>query len=358
MSPIPDSGRDTLAFARASYRALGLYDPLREPCEVDLSDNTNLFGVPPSAGRALAELAGPAVTRYPAVYARELKRALADYAGVAPEAVVTGCGSDDVLDSAIRAFSEPGDTIAFADPTFAMLPVFARMNGLVARTVPFRADGDVDADALLATGARVTYLCSPNNPTGAACSAATIARVVDGAAGVVIVDEAYIEFAAPHASLAALAPRRANLLVARTLSKAFGLAGLRVGYAVGAPPLVADVEKSRGPYKVSGPAERAAIAALESDRAWVGAHVAEVVANRARFATALRDAGRTVAPSDANFVLVRVADAAAAAAAMRARGVAVRPFPGLTGVGDAVRITIGPWPMMERALAALTEADQ
>jgi len=356
MSPIPDARRDTLAFARASYRALGLYDPLREPCEVDLSDNTNLFGVPPAAGRALADLAGAAVTRYPAVYARELKRALADYAGVTQDAVVTGCGSDDVLDSAIRAFSEPRDTIAFPDPTFAMLPVFAHMNGLEARTVPLLPSGDLDADALLATQARIVYLCSPNNPTGGAVSPEAIAHVVDRATGVVIVDEAYIEFAAPLASLAASSSRRANLLVARTLSKAFGLAGLRVGYAVGAPALVADVEKSRGPYKVSGPAERAAIAALESDRAWVAHRVAEVVANRGRFAAALAQAGRVVAPSHANFVLVRVADAAATAAAMRARGVAVRPFPGLRGIGEAVRITIGPWPMMERALVALAEA--
>jgi histidinol-phosphate/aromatic aminotransferase/cobyric acid decarboxylase-like protein len=298
------------------------------------------------------------VTRYPAVYARELKRALADYAGVAPEAIVTGCGSDDVLDSAIRAFSEPGDTIAFADPTFAMLPVFARMNGLDARTVPFRADGDVDADALLATGARIIYLCSPNNPTGAACSAATIARIVDGAAGVVIVDEAYIEFAAPHASLAALAPGRANLLVARTLSKAFGLAGLRVGYAVGAPALVADVEKSRGPYKVSGPGR------ARRDR---GARVRSRMGRRARRRgrgepRPLRERPARRRPhrrtERRELRARRVADAAAAAAAMRARGVAVRPFPGLSGIGDAVRITIGPWPMMERALAALAEADR
>src|SRR5215217_2240450 len=112
---ISETSRSALDVAREAYRAISLYAPNREPCAVDLSDNTNLWGIPPEAERAVREAAVAAVTRYPALYAAELKRALAAYAGVAPEHVVTGCGSDDVLDSAMRAFGEPGDVVAYPD---------------------------------------------------------------------------------------------------------------------------------------------------------------------------------------------------------------------------------------------------
>jgi histidinol-phosphate aminotransferase len=298
------------------------------------------------------------LSRYPTLYGDELKPRLARYAGVAPDEIVTGCGSDDVIDSAMRAFAEPGDRVAFAAPTFSMIPTFARLNGLVPVAVPFRADHDVDADALLATDARVVYLCSPNNPTGTLASADAVRRVVEGARGLVILDEAYAEFA--DESHAARAPSWGNVLVARTLSKAFGLAGLRVGYGVGAAALVREVEKVRGPYKVSAVAERAACAVLDEDLEWVREHAALARANRARLAEALRGLGLEPLPSAANFLLVPSPRAAALADGLRARGVAVRLMRALPTYGDALRVGVGPWPMMERlrgALAALIETE-
>ncbi|HEY2954983.1 MAG TPA: histidinol-phosphate transaminase [Candidatus Eisenbacteria bacterium] len=345
---------EALTLARSLYREIPLYAPDRTPCATDLSDNTNRFGVPPAALRALRGAEEEAVARYPRPFADALKAALAGYAGVEPGEIATGCGSDDVIDSAIRAFSEPGDALAYPDPTFAMVPIFARMNGLDPVPVPLAADLDIDPDALLATGARILYLCSPNNPTGRAASRHAVERVVRESSGLVILDEAYAEYAG--ANWIAAAPERERLIVTRTLSKAFGLAGLRIGYAAGAAPLVRELEKSRGPFKVGTLAERAAVAALTEDLGWVGARVDEARAIRARFAAALAGRGIRALPSDANFVLVPVPDAARVAAAMRAGGVAVRPFPGLARIGDAVRITVGPWPLMERALARLTEA--
>src|SRR5215208_1390820 len=261
---ISDTSRSALDVAREAYRAISLYAPNREPCAVDLSDNTNLWGVPPAAERAVREAALASFTRYPSLYAPALKGAMAAYLGVEPGMIVTGCGSDDVLDSAIRAFAEPGERVAVPEP---FTPTF-----------------DLDADAMLATGARVIYLCSPNNPTGNAMSRAAIERVVERAPGVVILDEAYAEFAG--ANCLELLARSERLLVVRTMSKAFGLAGLRVGYAAGAPALVAEVEKSRGPYKVHALAERAAAAALEDAESmrWVADRIADVRANRARLA--------------------------------------------------------------------------
>ena len=354
ISRLSERRTDELDLARAAYREISLYAPDRSPCPVDLSDNTNLFGVPPSALEALRGAAESVVTRYPALYAADLKGALADYAGVDPSQVVTGCGSDDVLDSAIRAVAEPGEAVASPDPSFAMIPIFARMNGLRHIAVPLRPDRDIDADALLATCARVIYICSPNNPTGTLASESAIRRVIDRAPGLVILDEAYAEFAG--VGRLGVAPDHPRLLVVRTLSKAFGLAGLRIGYAVGARALVAEVEKSRGPYKVNALAERAAVAALTRDREWVAGRIDEVIANRDRFSAELRAIGLEPLPSVANFVLVPVADANAIGLAMRHSGVAVRPMSKLPAIGDALRISIGPWPMMEAALDRLREA--
>jgi histidinol-phosphate aminotransferase len=339
------------------FEGMEAYDPRREPCAVDLSDNTNLWGAPPAAARALRDFAESEITRYPAVYAGRLKEALAEYAGVRREEIVTGCGSDDVLDSALRALAESGESVALAEPTFAMASIFAKMNGLDVRCVRLTGSFGLDADALLATGARIIYICSPNNPTGNAFARESIDRVIRAAPGVVILDEAYAEFMGE--GFLRSAPSYDNLLVVRTLSKAFGLAGARVGYAAGSEALVSAVEKSRGPYKVSASAERAALAALRDDRDWIAGRIDEVRANRDRFVAALERLGLAPLASDANFVLVPVRDAAALALRMRrsdSSGVAVRPFVALPGIGDAVRITIGPWRMMESALSSLEEA--
>lgn len=346
---------------RPAYRAMDLYAPLRKPCAIDLSDNTNLRGVPPSAQAVLADAGGATVTRYPSLYGAELKRAIGDHLGVDPAHVVTGCGSDDILDSAIRATSSPGDAIAFSDPTFQMLSSFASMNSLEPRVVPLKRDGattDVDADALVGANARITYVCTPNNPDGSLASPGAIDRILDGARGLVIVDEAYVDYAIGAGvaeSLCKRAQSEPRLLVVRTMSKAFGLAGLRVGYAVGPKALIDAVEKSRGPYKVTALAERMAVAALDHDRAWVAESIQDVLASRTRFEAFLRDIGRSPLPSAANFVLVPVEKATELGLALRAKGVAVRPFPGVRGLGDALRISVGPWSVMEQTLDVFRE---
>jgi histidinol dehydrogenase len=339
---------------RAAYHDLAPYAEEGAPCALDLSDNTNLFGAPPAAERVLRCAAASDLARYPSAYSDSLRRALADYTGVAAELIVTGCGSDDVIDSVLRAFADPGERVACPDPTFTMVPVFARANGLAPVCVPLARNHDLDADALLATRARVIYLCSPNNPTGGRFSRPAIERVIEGSRGVVLLDEAYAEFCGGEWFREA--PARGNLLVVRTLSKAFGLAGLRVGYVTGAAELVHEVVKARGPYKVGALAERAAVAALDEDCDWMRERVQQVVENRERFVVALTALGIASLPSAANFVLVPVSDAAAAALALRRRNLSVRRFHALAGIGDALRISIGPWPMLEAALAALEEA--
>lgn len=342
---------DRLAFAREAYNDVPLYDPKRTPVKLDLTDNTNLWGVPPHAERAIRECAVATVTRYPTLYGTELKVALAEHAGVTPNMVVTGCGSDDILDSAMRAFGNQGDLVAATDPTFAMVPIFATMNVLRSTLVTELPDHDVDADALLATGAKLIYVCSPNNPTGALVARKTLEKLIDRAPGVLLIDEAYVEFAGvSNVDLLARSPR---LLLVRTMSKAFGLAGLRIGYALGHPSLVAEVEKSRGPYKVSALAEHVAITALRKDVQWVEEHIQLAIENRDRLTIELLKLDLDPMASSANFVCVPVKNCVAVGMAMREKGVGVRPFPNLPRVGDALRISVGPWPLVEQCVKTL-----
>jgi histidinol-phosphate aminotransferase len=351
---LPTPEEATMVRTRSCYQGISLYAPSSTECQVNLSDSTNLFGVPPAAERVLREGTAATITCYPHSYAQALKKALSAHTGFEPAWITTGCGSADIIDSALRAFLEPGERVACPDPTFVMMPHFAKVNGLQYTPVPLKPDFDIDVEGLLATGARLIYVCSPNNPTGTVATRASLERLVDAAPGVVLLDEAYVEFA--NASAADMARTWPNVLVTRTFSKAFGLAGMRVGYVVGHPALVAEVEKSLGPYKISALAESMAAAVLTEDWPWVKRRAMDARENRKRLVAGLKAQGLAPLPSETNFVLVPQPGASRIAARMRELGVNVRAFQRLTGVGDALRIGCGPWPMMKAALDALREA--
>jgi histidinol-phosphate aminotransferase len=330
----------------------------------DLSDNTNLWGPPPSTARTAAA-AVSAVRGYPHPHAGALVEVLAEHVGVSPDMVVAGCGSDDVLDAAIRSLIEPGGMVAAPDPTFPMAAVFARTNGLTPLAVPLKPDWHIDVDGLIATRAPIIYVASPNNPTGVASTRQALERLVARAPGFVILDEAYVEYAGvDDGQTLDLLRASDRLLVIRTLSKAWGLAGLRVGFGLGTPGLVAEVAKARGPYKVNVVAERAAIDALRDDAGWVDARVRETIANRQRLTERLQSLGLHPLPSDANFLLVPIPGAAGGAgvgadgvvSALRDQGIIVRLFVALPGIGDAIRITVGPWAIMEQLLVVMERA--
>ena len=358
---------DTEGLARSVVRALPRLSSDLPSCPVDLSDNTNLWGAPPAALRVLRQAGMEALSRYPSVYSEPLHEAILRYVDLSAAGgvgVVTGCGSDDVIDSTMRAFGAPGDRIVFSSPTFSMIPLLARLNGLDPVAIPLTNAFDVDAERLVDAEAKITYLCAPNNPTATPVSRAAVEYVVANARGIVLLDEAYAEFA-PEAFVQ-LVERSERLMVARTFSKAFGLAGLRVGLGVGSIHLIRTVERARGPYKVSAIAERAVSAVLEATTDgvdWVRARARLAIDNRERLIVALDQAGFHPLPSAANFVLVPTSRALEIAQRLRTRGVAVRSFSGLpleidaftrTG-GSALRIGIGPWEMMETMLSALTE---
>ncbi|MFH1766435.1 MAG: histidinol-phosphate transaminase [Gemmatimonadota bacterium] len=344
-------------FPREDFRPLRPYDPGRSPIALDLSDNTNLWGAHPAALEVVRMAPPEALTRYPSVYASELKDAVAAKYGIAAENVATGCGSDDLLDSVFRASTMPPGRMNFPAPTFSMVTIFARMNGLEVFSVPWRK-AEVDPGRLLLEEPDLVYICRPNNPTGASLRRDWIRALLalGGPAGpLVILDEAYADFGEDN--FLEEAPSSDRLLVLRTFSKLYGLAGLRVGFAVGPKGVVAEVEKSRGPYKVSQVAERAAVAALEDNSGWAQRIRRETIENRERLTGELKLRGLHALPSQGNFLLIPVdpANAVEVNRALQARGVAGRPFPRLPELGETLRITIGPWDLMERFLQVLDQ---
>jgi len=367
-----------VSFPRDDYAALGRYRPDRRPVALDLSDNTNLWGTHPAALARIRSAETDDLARYPELYADVLRDAVAERFGVEPECVTTGAGSDDVLDSAFRAAAGARATVSYAAPTFSMVEPLAAMNGMGAQPVAW-ADALDDPRRLLEGDPSLVYVCRPNNPTGGLAPRAWVERLVAerkpvaGRVPLVILDEAYADFA--EDTLAPWAAGVESVLVARTASKAYGLAGLRCGFGVARPDAALEIDKSRGPYKVARLAAEAVAAAIRDPGGWMRKTVAAAVASRERLRGELEARGLRPLASHANFLLFAapgglhragahggpaeeaggVGSAGAAALALRERGVAVRPFGAVPGLGEGLRVTVGPWPLMETFLAALDD---
>lgn len=295
------------------------------------------------------------LNRYPARDPVALRAAMADYYGIAPDRVLPTRGSDDAIDALGRALLEPGrDAVMVMPPTFAMFAEFARWQRAAVVEVPLRGGIYFDVEAMLdACDARVriVWVCSPNNPTGSVMPMDALmqlcANVPDRTT--VVVDEAYQEYSrAPSA--VPLLDRYDNLAVLRTLSKAFGLAGLRVGALLASPSLLVRVRGVLPPYPLATPVVARALAAFAPDNlARVAARAAELRIRRDRFAAAIDGTPGVDATivGEANSVYLRTGDPAALDTRLRRRGVRARVF------DDAVRISIGTEEDMKHAQAAL-----
>lgn len=326
------------------------YTPGEQPPDTGgwLKLNTNEAPLPPSPAveAAIAGIA-PELRRYPNPFAEPLRSALARHHRVAPEQVLVGNGADQLLDLCFRAFVEPGGPVVLTEPTYSLLPVLARMFGASVTAVPITAAGELPGD-LGSRPAQLRVLVNPNAPTGSWAEPAEVERVLGGTDSVVVIDEAYCDFA-PASCVSALS-RHPNWLVVRTFSKSYALAGLRVGYALGDADLIADLAAVKDSYPVDRIAIAAAAAAL-ADEEHHRRIVETVLGERARISESLRAAGWEVAPSHANFVLARPpADAAEVAERLRGAAILVRRFSGEAG---QLRISIGGPDENDRLLAAL-----
>jgi histidinol-phosphate aminotransferase len=313
--------------------------------------NTNLFG-PPPALRAVARRIGRlAINQYPSGNSDPLRDALAARWGVRRENVAVGNGSDELFDLVMKAFVNPGDRVAFPVPSFVMYPFYGGVNFGRLAPVPLREGFALDVDGILETGAKVTVIASPNSPTGNAFPPRALESVIRRSAGIVVIDEAYAEFCGQE--LVRTAARHPRLIVTRTFSKAYGLAGLRVGYAVGSEAAIDALLRVKPPFNVGAFAEAAAVAALKGRR-FVDRVVRVIRAERARVAAALRAMGARPHPSDANFLLVDVGRPSdAVARALGGAGFLVRRMSDWPGLETCLRVTLGPPALNDRFLRAL-----
>ncbi len=297
--------------------------------------------------------------RYPEATHGELCQALARFAGVAVDRVAAGNGSDEVLDLILRGFADPGDAVALVEPTYGMYRTAATLNDLVVRSTTLLADTappfTLDSNRFLETaaGCRIAILCSPNNPTGNRFDDDDVRYVIEGFDGLVIVDEAYVEFG-DRPSLAVWTEEYPNLCVLRTLSKAWGLAGIRIGYAVASSQVVEVINRIRPPYNVSRTSTAIAVRALaepERLRQCVGA----VVTERGRLARNLRALGFEPYPSDANFLLVPYPQATELVERIANDwDVRIRDRSGLPELEGAFRVTVGRSTENDLLVAALS----
>lgn len=306
-----------------------------------VSSNENPYPPLPSVLRVV-EKAAADLNRYPDMANRELIDALAAFVGVDPARIVVGAGSSGVLTQIVTALCEAGDEVVYAWRSFEMYPIVTGLAGARGVAVGLDADHRHRLDAMAAAVTELTKLvliCSPNNPTGPVVHDRELrlflARVPSSVC--VVIDEAYAEFVrdpdAPDAP--ALLEEHPNLVILRTFSKAYGLAGLRVGYAVASPELAAAFAKTAAPFAVNAIAQAAAVASLGESAELLG-RVDAIVAERGRVARSLAEQGWRLPQSHANFVYFPLGeDTMAFAQACARAGLVVRPF-----AGDGVRVTI------------------
>ncbi len=287
----------------------------------------------------------PPYNRYPDPLQRTLKARIAEVKGVPEASIFTGNGSDEAIDLLLRIFCEPGvDNIVAIDPSYGMYQVAADINNVACRKVLLRTDFSLDVDALLAAAdaqTKLIFLCSPNNPTGNSLDRQEMVRLLHTFEGIVVVDEAYIDFASQPSFLPEL-EHYPNLVVLQTLSKAWGGAALRLGMAFASPAIIGLFNKVKYPYNVNLPAQREALALLNKPEQ-MEAQRQKVLEERERLRRAFEAAPfqYKVYPSDANFLLVEVGRANEIYAALVEKGVIVRNRNSVSLCRGCLRITVG-----------------
>jgi histidinol-phosphate aminotransferase len=330
-------------------RELGL------PDAVKLASNESAYGPLPSVAAAVTKAAGE-MNRYPDMAAAELISAIATRFGAEPEQVALGAGSVGLCQQLVTATSGPGDEVLYCWRSFEAYPLLVTAAGARSVQAPLQNhayDLEALADAI-SDRTRLVFLCNPNNPTGTATRFPAMEKFLDTVPDgvLVVIDEAYREFVddpeVPDGL--ALAGDRENVAVLRTMSKAYGLAGLRLGYCIAAPEIAETLRKVQVPFSVSAIAQAAGLASLRAEGE-LQERVRQVVAERGRVVDALRGMGIGVPESQANFVWLPLGSGAMAfARGCEQRGVIVRPF-----AGDGVRVTVGAPKENDRFLDAAAE---
>jgi histidinol-phosphate aminotransferase len=347
---------------RESIAQLSPYhSPITSRAGLSLDLNESMAGCSPRVLARLHSLSAADLSLYPQ---REVgERLVANFLGIAPEQVLLTNGMDEALSLVFTTYLGPGDELLFADPTFVMYPALGEAIGAQVVRIPSGEDLALPIADLLARislRTRVIAIANPNNPTGLAASRSDLLKIAESAPdAAALIDEAYFEFCGPALTCRTMISdlaRHPNLFVARTFSKAYGLAGLRLGVLTGAAEQIDYLRRLSLPFNVNSVALACLEAAL-ADRAFVSEHVAQIKRGRERLAQLFEELGLHFWPSQTNFVLVRVgAKAIAFVESMQRRGILVRDSSANPGCEGCVRITVGTPPQMDGVFEAIREA--
>jgi len=352
---------DPLRHVKPAVRQIRAYTLAAREAPVKINQNENPWDLPEAVKRRVLEkaLVRP-WARYPDFDPRELTEALAGFSGWRADGILAGNGSNELIEALLLVTVGPGASVVIPEPTFTLYALLTGILGGEGVRVPLTAELRYDTEALIdarrQSEAAVTIVCSPNNPTGTSLSRQGLERLCRDGDGLVVVDEAYHEFAGETA--VPLLEKHPNLVVLRTFSKAMALAGLRVGYLLSSPELVREVNKARLPYNLNFLTQAAAIAALE-EHAVLEETVRRLVEERERLLRLLEDVpGVRAWPSKANFFLLELLTAAPKAVfeSLYRRGVLVRDVSSYPMLSRCLRISVGTPEENETFLHALGTA--
>jgi len=331
-----------MSYFRENIKRMSGYVPGEQPQGerlIKLNTNENPYPPSPRSLEAARAWLDADLRLYPDPVARQVRECVGRLFDVDPDCVLVGNGSDDLLTIAFRSFVDPGQTVAFPTPTYSLYPVLTEIQDGRVLEVPFPTDFSLPPD-LLGVDAALTLLANPNSPTATLIPPHDVARLAESLDGVLLVDEAYVDFADSHC--VDLAKRHDNVIVTRSFSKSFALCGLRLGYAVAHPALINGMMKVKDSYSVNRMAAVAGAAALE-DIDYMRQSADRIRATRARLSKALEELGCFVYPSQANFVFARVPSPLSARhlyESLKSRRILVRYFDA-SRLDDCLRITVG-----------------
>lgn len=334
-----------MSYFRPAIAAMTGYTPGEQPPPgtpvIKLNTNENPYPPSPAAIATLRQLDSEWLRRYPNAYGQDFRQAVSEVLAVPPDWVIVGNGSDELLNVIIRACAEGTERpIAYPMPTYVLYRTLAAMQPAQTIEIPYPEDFKLPLAALVAAQAAVTFIARPNSPTGHCIPLAELRSLAQNLSGVLVVDEAYVDFA--EDSALALVQEFDRVLCLRTLSKGYSLAGLRLGFGIAQPPLLTGLFKVKDSYNVDAIANLVGAAAMR-DQTWKNQNAAKVKASRASLTAHLQQLGFTVLPSQGNFLLATPPPAAPAAdlsQALKAQGILVRYF-NQPGLADKLRITVG-----------------
>lgn len=330
-------------YFRKSIHEMSGYIPGEQPPLgskiIKLNSNENAYLPSQKALKVLQEIDGEMLRRYPDPTAKQFRLVAGQVLGVPDDWIVVGNGSDDLLNLIVRAVGGTGKQVVCPSPTYVLYRTLAEIQDAEFLEVPYPDDYQLPVDLLIAAQGAVTFVASPNSPSGTAISVADLDKLAKGLSGILVIDEAYVDFAENNAL--ELTKKYNNVIVLRTLSKGYSLAGLRLGFGIANPALIAELNKIKDSYNVDALAYLVGAAAI-ADQNYKTANAEKIKASRSKLALSLKELGFDIWPSQTNFLLVRPpnGDSERIYQRLKVEGILIRYF-NQPRLADKLRITVG-----------------